>query len=106
MERLPVSTLPVIQNIHVPRLVIEKAEILSMDLPTPQQQHMVLYYMPQSISEEDVSTRLFVQQVPCCTGETNHYPSFGIVKASEIVTAPEKGFTFLDATYTANNAMD
>ncbi|GFW89798.1 integrase catalytic domain-containing protein [Trichonephila clavipes] len=40
-----VSTLPVIQNIHVPRLVIGKAELLSMDLPTPQQQHMVLYYM-------------------------------------------------------------
>ncbi|GFT58067.1 integrase catalytic domain-containing protein [Trichonephila clavipes] len=40
-----VSTLPVIQNIHVPRIVIGKGRIIIMDLPTPQQQHMVLYYM-------------------------------------------------------------
>ncbi|GFW22788.1 integrase catalytic domain-containing protein [Trichonephila clavipes] len=50
--------------------------------------------------------KTLVQQIPCCTGETNHYPSFGIVCLCVIVTAPGKGFTFLDATYTVNNAMD
>ncbi|GFX74685.1 uncharacterized protein TNCV_3121151 [Trichonephila clavipes] len=44
--------------------------------------------------------KTLVQQILCCTGETNHYPSFGIVCLCVIVTAPGKGFTFLDATYT------
>ncbi|GFY44242.1 uncharacterized protein TNIN_242061 [Trichonephila inaurata madagascariensis] len=63
----------------------------------------VLY--AQSISEEDVSTRLLCS-VPCCTSETNHCPSFGIVCLCVIITAPGKDFTFPDATYTANNIMD
>ncbi|GFX68414.1 hypothetical protein TNCV_3998461 [Trichonephila clavipes] len=68
-----VSTLPVIQNIHVPRLVIGKGRIIIHGFADASTAGVVLY--AQSISEEDVSTRL-VQQIPCCTGETNHYPSF------------------------------
>ncbi|GFV32429.1 integrase catalytic domain-containing protein [Trichonephila clavipes] len=53
-----VSTLPVIQNIHVPRLVIGKGRIIIhgfADASTPTY-GAVLY--AQSISEKDVSTRL------------------------------------------------
>ncbi|GFV32501.1 hypothetical protein TNCV_1677871 [Trichonephila clavipes] len=39
--------------------------------------------------------KTLVQQIPCCPGETNHYPSFGIVCLCVIVTAPGKVFTFL-----------
>ncbi|GFU78845.1 integrase catalytic domain-containing protein [Trichonephila clavipes] len=60
-----VSTLPVIQDIHVPRLVI-KAELSSMDLPTPQQQHMVLYYMLNR-SQKRMYYKTLVQQIPCYT---------------------------------------
>ncbi|GFX44846.1 integrase catalytic domain-containing protein [Trichonephila clavipes] len=34
--------------------------------------------------------KTLVQQIPCCTGETNHYPSFEIVCLCVIVTAPGK----------------
>ncbi|GFV61488.1 DUF5641 domain-containing protein [Trichonephila clavipes] len=54
-----VSTLPVIQNIHVPRLVIGRGRIIIhgfVDASTAAY-GTVLY--AQSISEEDVSTRLF-----------------------------------------------
>ncbi|GFW39159.1 integrase catalytic domain-containing protein [Trichonephila clavipes] len=34
--------------------------------------------------------KTLVQQIPCCTGETNHYSSFGIVCFCVIVTAPGK----------------
>ncbi|GFU72591.1 hypothetical protein TNCV_3019491 [Trichonephila clavipes] len=63
-----VSTLPVIQNIHVLRLCNRKeAELLSMDLPTPLTAAYVgAFLYAQSISEEDVSKTL-VQQILYCT---------------------------------------
>ncbi|GFV63770.1 retrovirus-related Pol polyprotein from transposon 17.6 [Trichonephila clavipes] len=88
-----VSTLPVIQNIHVPRLVIGKGRIIIHGFADASTAAYGAVLYAQSISEKDVSTRLFlVQQIPCCTGETNHYPSFGIVCLCVIVITPGKAW--------------
>ncbi|GFY43247.1 hypothetical protein TNIN_480291 [Trichonephila inaurata madagascariensis] len=75
MERLR-ATLPVIQNIHVPRLVKEKGELSSMDLLTPLTAAYVAGTICQSISKRMYLRALLQQIFPCCTGETNHYPRF------------------------------
>ncbi|GFY19294.1 uncharacterized protein TNCV_4126811 [Trichonephila clavipes] len=56
-----VSTLPVIQNIHVPRLVIGKGRIIIHGLADASTAAYGAVLYAQSISEEDVSTRLL-----CC----------------------------------------
>ncbi|GFY70108.1 integrase catalytic domain-containing protein [Trichonephila inaurata madagascariensis] len=53
-----VSTLPVIQNIHVPRLVIGKGRIIIHGLADASTAAYGAVLYAQSISEEDVSTRL------------------------------------------------
>ncbi|GFS50167.1 uncharacterized protein TNIN_235381 [Trichonephila inaurata madagascariensis] len=58
------STLPVIQNIHVPRLVIGKGRIIIHGFADASTAAYAAVLYAQSISEEDVSTRL-VQQIPC-----------------------------------------
>ncbi|GFS59313.1 uncharacterized protein TNCV_3724821 [Trichonephila clavipes] len=53
-----VSTLPVIQNIHVPRLVIGKGRIITHGFADASTAAYGAVLYAQSISEEDVSTRL------------------------------------------------
>ncbi|GFV98847.1 uncharacterized protein TNCV_2913641 [Trichonephila clavipes] len=53
-----VSTLPVIQNIHVPRLVIGKGRIIIHGFSDASTAAYGAVLYAQSISEEDVSTRL------------------------------------------------
>ncbi|GFT22599.1 integrase catalytic domain-containing protein [Trichonephila clavipes] len=53
-----VSTLPVIQNIHVPRLVIGKGRIIIHEFADASTAAYDAVLYAQSISEEDVSTRL------------------------------------------------
>ncbi|GFV75370.1 DUF5641 domain-containing protein [Trichonephila clavipes] len=53
-----VSTLPVIQNIHVPRLVIGKGKIIIHGFADASTAAYGAVLYAQSISEEDVSTRL------------------------------------------------
>ncbi|GFW55283.1 uncharacterized protein TNCV_116691 [Trichonephila clavipes] len=53
-----VSTLPVIQNIHVPRLVIGKGRIIIYGFADASTAAYGAVIYAQSISEEDVSTRL------------------------------------------------
>ncbi|GFW43365.1 uncharacterized protein TNCV_2924131 [Trichonephila clavipes] len=53
-----VSTLPVIQNFHVPRLVIGKGRIIIHGLADPSTVAYGAVLYAQSISEKDVSTRL------------------------------------------------
>ncbi|GFY15483.1 uncharacterized protein TNCV_1572941 [Trichonephila clavipes] len=58
-----VSTHPVIQNIHVPRLVIGKGRIIIHGFADASTAAYGAVLYAQSISEEDVSTRLLVRQI-------------------------------------------
>ncbi|GFU85641.1 DUF5641 domain-containing protein [Trichonephila clavipes] len=98
-----VSTLPVIQNIHVPRLVIGKGRIIIHGFADASTAVYGAVLYAHSISEEDVSTRLLYRKSRDAPVKPITIPRFELCV---IVTAPGKGFTFLDATYTANNAMD
>ncbi|GFY12223.1 uncharacterized protein TNCV_4935121 [Trichonephila clavipes] len=95
-----VSTLPVIQNIHVPRLVIEKGRIIINGFADASTAAYGAVLYAQSISEEDVSTRLLCSKSRVAPVKPIAIPRFELCA---IVTAPGKGFTFLDATYTAND---
>ncbi|GFU27558.1 integrase catalytic domain-containing protein [Trichonephila clavipes] len=68
-----VSTLPVIQNIHVPRLVIGKGRIIINGFADASTAAYGAVLYVQSISKKDVSTRL-VQQIPCCTAWIQRSP--------------------------------
>ncbi|GFV26889.1 DUF1758 domain-containing protein [Trichonephila clavipes] len=59
-----VSTLPVIQNIHVPRLVIGKGRIIIHGFADASTAAYGAVLYAQSISEEDVSTRLLCSTNP------------------------------------------
>ncbi|GFX89754.1 uncharacterized protein TNCV_3711861 [Trichonephila clavipes] len=98
-----VSTLPVIQNIHVPRLVIGKGRIIIHGFADASTAAYDAVLYAQSISEEDVSTRLLCSKSRVAPVKPITIPR---LELCVIVTATGKGFTFLDATYTANNAMD
>ncbi|GFT68729.1 retrovirus-related Pol polyprotein from transposon TNT 1-94 [Trichonephila clavipes] len=98
-----VSTLPVIQDIHVPRLVIGKGRIIIHGLADASTAAYGAVLYTQSISEEDVSTRLLCSKFCVTPVKPINIPR---LELCVIVTASRKGFRFPGATYTANNVME
>ncbi|GFV45262.1 uncharacterized protein TNCV_5087431, partial [Trichonephila clavipes] len=82
-----VSTLPVIQNIHVPRLVIGKGRIIIHGFADASTAAYGAVLYVQSISEEDVSTRLLCSKSHVAPVKPITIPR---LELCAIVTAPGK----------------
>ncbi|GFV86492.1 uncharacterized protein TNCV_2156851 [Trichonephila clavipes] len=84
-----VSTLPVIQNIHVPRLVIGKGRIIIHGFADASTAAYGAVLYAQSISEEDVSTRLLCSKSRVAPVKPITIPR---LELCVIVTAPGKAW--------------
>ncbi|GFW68747.1 reverse transcriptase domain-containing protein [Trichonephila clavipes] len=94
-----VSTLPVIQNIHVPRLVIGKGRIIIHGFADASTAAYGAVLYAQSISEEDVSTRLLCSKPVLPPVKPITIPRLNCVLCV-IVTAPGKDLSKRSNNYT------